>query len=136
MVQGLLEYKESAEYWRKALATFPSEGLTATEQKQKLNCELELKTALQRATLSDEEKLIVMPPHVKGEMPWYRAKALEARLQAGLPDIATSSVGMIRLFGNHMLNHSFALRHGSYFALPKCVVLLSFDGGICLIILH
>lgn len=96
--QSLLEYKESAEYWRKALATFPSENLSPAEQKQKKNCESELKTALQRAVLADQEKIIVMPPHVKGEMPWDRCKAMEAKLLAGLPDSANSSVRLARAF--------------------------------------
>ena len=127
--QGLLEYKESAECWRKALATFPSDGLTPAEQKQKQSCELELKTALQRAALTDRERVLVMPPHAKGEMPWDRAKALEAKLQAALPELANSSVGITGSCPS-VLIHRCTHRLGSFFVLRRCALMHSMDIAI------
>ena len=92
MQQGLLEYRESAECWRQALATFPSENLTPTEQQQKQHCEYELETALNRVSLAEEAKLVPMGREFLGMMPWDRVKAMEAELQAGLPGSAKSSV--------------------------------------------
>ena len=90
--QGLLEYQESAECWRKALATFPSENLTQAEQQQKRHCEDELKIALSRLSLTEEDQLIPVGRELQVLMPWNRVKTMEAELKAGLPGSAMSSV--------------------------------------------
>lgn len=89
--QGLLQYKESVEYWKKAIAALPAENLTAPERRQKEQYTMEMKAALERAALMDKN-FIVMGPEYTGRLPWDRVKAMEADMQADLPASARSSV--------------------------------------------
>lgn len=58
-----------------------------------MHCKSELEAALLRG-IASEAQFITLSRESHGLMPWDRAKAIEAELQAGLPGTATSSVSL------------------------------------------
>lgn len=71
-------------------------NLTPAEQQQKQHCEGELRDALLRADLTDTANVVTLSREYNGLLPWDRAKALEAELEASLPDSAASSVSILQ----------------------------------------
>ncbi|TFY70073.1 hypothetical protein EVJ58_g51 [Rhodofomes roseus] len=85
---GLGEYGESVKCWRKAMAALPKDNLTASDARQKKQCEDGLRTAA--VNIAKAAGLVDMG-QMRGKFPWDRVKAIENELHAGLPANAGSS---------------------------------------------